>query len=61
MGRKLYKIYFWIYNEYYRGFSVDIGGNEMVFYGVFFMEVNFDELFVVVCVIYNILVYVLYI
>lgn len=44
LGRKSYKIYLWIHNEYHRGSSVDIGGNDMVFHGVSSMEVNFDEL-----------------
>ena len=49
----LISVYLWIHNEYHRGSSVDIGGNEMVFHGVSSMEVNFDELSVAVCAIHN--------
>lgn len=53
-------MYLWIHNEYHRGSSVDIGGNEIVFHGVSSMEVNFDELSVAVCAIHNTPVYALY-
>ena len=56
----LISVYLWIHNEYHRGSSVDIGGNEMVFHGVSSMEVNFDELSVAVCAIHNTPVYALY-
>lgn len=52
----LCNVYFGIYDENYWYFSVYIGYSKFICYWIFFIEVKFDKLFVVVGVIYNILV-----
>lgn len=52
-------VYFWIYDEYYWGFSVNVSCYKLVCYWVLVIEMNFNKLFVVVCFIYDVLVNVL--